>query len=123
MIVGVVNPDRQAIVYLRVRGPGGHEEEVEAVIDTGFIDYLTLPSALIARLALTLGGSTQAMLADGHSIPLDVYTAVVVWDGEPRSVPVLEIEGGTLVGMSLLLGYAVRLEARDGGRVTIEALP
>jgi hypothetical protein len=38
-------------------------------------------------------------------------------------VPVLEIEGGTLVGMSLLLGYAVRLEARDGGQVTIEALP
>ena len=36
MITGTVTAYREAIIRLNVRGPGGEEKTVEAVIDTGF---------------------------------------------------------------------------------------
>ena len=36
MITGTVTSHREAIIRLIVRGPSGQEEEIEAVIDTGF---------------------------------------------------------------------------------------
>ena len=36
MIAGVVTNDRQAVIHLTVRGPAGQEQEIEAIIDTGF---------------------------------------------------------------------------------------
>ena len=36
MITGTVTAYREAIIRLSVRGPGGEEKTVEAVIDTGF---------------------------------------------------------------------------------------
>jgi predicted aspartyl protease len=42
MITGLVNPDYEAVIRLRIQGPGGHEREIDAVIDTGFNGYLTL---------------------------------------------------------------------------------
>ena len=49
MITGVVNADREAIIRLEVRGPALQVEVVDAVIDTGFDGWLTLPLALISR--------------------------------------------------------------------------
>jgi len=43
MISGVVTGDRQAVIRLTVRGPTGQEQEIEAVIDTGFDGCLSLP--------------------------------------------------------------------------------
>lgn len=36
MITGVVTGDRQAVIYLMVRGSAGQGQEIEAIIDTGF---------------------------------------------------------------------------------------
>ncbi len=36
MIRGMVNLRREAIVPVRVRGPGGAERDVDAVVDSGF---------------------------------------------------------------------------------------
>jgi len=36
MISGLVTGDRQALIHLTVRGPTGQEQEIEAIIDTGF---------------------------------------------------------------------------------------
>ena len=43
MIEGAVNAARQAVVGLPLRGPSGRALEVEAVVDTGFDRFLTLP--------------------------------------------------------------------------------
>jgi clan AA aspartic protease len=123
VIIGTINPFREAVLLLKVRGPGGLEGEVEAVIDTGFTDYLTLPPALTAHLGLRLDGAMLVTLADGSTVRVAVYTATVVWDNRLRTVPVIQVDGGSLVGMSLLYGSAVRLEVVDGRQVTIEALP
>jgi clan AA aspartic protease len=119
MISGVVTPYREAVIRLRVRGPAGQEEEIDAVIDTGFNRYLTLPSSLVALLALPFEAPTQAMLADGQIVPMDYYRASIAWDGRDRQILVLEADGDPLVGMSLLYGYDLRVRVVDGGLVTI----
>ncbi len=55
-----------ATVHLFVRGPHGQEEDIEAVIDTGFNGFLTLSPALVRRLALPHLGQSRAVLASGQ---------------------------------------------------------
>jgi hypothetical protein len=50
MISSAVTDNRQAAIYLTVRNPAGQEQEIEAIIDTGFGGWLTLPSFLVSRL-------------------------------------------------------------------------
>ena len=81
MISGFINTSLEAIIRLVVYGMNGQEHEVEAVIDTGFTGFLTLPSARIASLGLTWRGREQGILADGNMQVFDVYAATVIWDG------------------------------------------
>ena len=52
MIRGVVNARHEAVVRLRVRGPGGVESEVDVIVDSGFTSSLTLPMAMATALGL-----------------------------------------------------------------------
>ena len=122
MITGVVTDDRQAIIHLMVRGPTGQEQEIEAIIDTGFDGWLSLPSSLIVRLGLLWRRRGRALLADGRESVFDIYEATVVWDGEVRRIPVDEAETAPLVGMSLLEGYELIVQVRSGGNVIIKTL-
>ena len=122
MIQGIVTPEREAVIRLTVRGgPQGQEQEVEAVIDTGFNDYLTLPPYLVAALGLPFAAPTRATLADGSEVEMNYHRATVVWGGALRYVLVLACEGGSLVGMSLLYGHEMYVHVVDGGLVTIKA--
>ncbi|MDE0077707.1 MAG: hypothetical protein OXO50_09320 [Caldilineaceae bacterium] len=56
MIEGRVNANDEAMIHLVLRGFAGEEQTVEAIIDTGFTGYLTLPAALIAWLGLSWAG-------------------------------------------------------------------
>jgi clan AA aspartic protease len=122
MIIGVMTANREAVIHMLVRGSRGQERQVEAVIDTGFTGFLTLPVELITDLALSFAGTTQATLGDGSEVHMDAFEATVLWDHQERSVVVLAAEGGALVGMAMLSGYRVTLEVKDGGSVIIEAL-
>ena len=62
------------------------------------------------------------MLADGREVSVDVYEAVVDWDGQLRQVPVLATGSEPLVGMMLLTGYELSIQVRIGGTVRIAAL-
>ena len=53
MITRMVNTNREAIIQLVALGPHGHQQEIEAVIDTGFTGFLTMPPALVAVLGLS----------------------------------------------------------------------
>ena len=122
MITGLVTSAREAVVGLAVRGSEEREEEVEAIIDTGFNGFLTLPPTLIVNLALPFAGTTRATLGNGSEAQMDIYEAQVLWEGQERSILVLEAEGNALLGMSMLADCQVTIEVRDGGAVVIETL-
>ena len=122
MITGLVTPNREAVIRLPVRGEDTRADTVDAIIDTGFAGYLTLPTRLVTDLDLTFAGATRAVLADGSEVQLAVFEAVVVWDDQERRVLALATRGSALVGMSLLSGSRVTLDVHAGGLVTVEAL-
>jgi len=123
MITGTVTPHREAIVSFVVRGPDGQEREIQAVIDTAFNGSLTLPAHVIAALGLSRLGFGRVLLADGGEEYLDIYEAVVMWDGRSRVVEVDGAETDALVGMALLDGHELRIAVVVGGTVRIDALP
>ena len=77
MIEGVVQ-GREARVRLEIQGPSGRKREIEAIVDTGFTSWLTLPLAEIEALDLTWKSSCKGILADGSECLYDIYEVVVV---------------------------------------------
>jgi clan AA aspartic protease len=122
MITGVVKSD-EGRVRLKIKGLRGREREIEAVIDTGYSEWLTLPPEVVAALALRWQSLDRGTLADGSECLFDVYVARVLWDGKVRRILVDEADTDPLVGMALLRGYELKMQVRSSGRVTIKRLP
>lgn len=122
MIAGVVNSNLEATVRLLIRGLGGQEQEIDAVIDTGFKGFLTLPPALVRQLNLPHLGQTRVLLANGREEILDLYEVTLLWDGQWRAVEADAADTDALVGMSLFYRHSVYVEAIEGGQVRIEGL-
>jgi clan AA aspartic protease len=121
MRAGIVR-SREARLRLKARGPGGRTREIESVIDTGYTGMLTLPPGLVRQLRLRWHSHGRGILADGSECLFHVYEALLVWDRRPRRVLVDEADTDPLVGMSLLEGYKLTVEGREGGKVEIKRL-
>ena len=121
MITGTVNADYEAVIRLFVQGPAGPAHEVDAIIDTGFNGFLTLPPALVTTLGLMRRSRGRALLANGSEELFDIYGVTVLWDGQQRYVEADAVETTPLVGMSLLDGYDLYIQVADGGQVVIQA--
>ena len=91
-------------------------------MDTGFSGSLTLPPAIISTLGLPFRSRGSAILADGNQAQFDIYAATVIWDGTPRVILVEAAETDPLIGMGLLYGFNINIQAIDGGAVKIERL-
>lgn len=117
-----MNSAYEAVVTLQLLGPAGQTREIDAVIDTGFNGFLTLPTAMVAELGLPFGGHSRATLADGSEIAFDVWSVTVLWNGEARSVEADEADATPLVGMLLLDNHSLYVEIADGGRVAIQSM-
>ena len=121
MIEGRVNVAREAVVPLSPHNPEARTVEVEAVIDTGFTGFLTLPPVLVTDLALPFVTSGWATLGDGSQIQFDTYRVTLLWEGQPREVLVDEADTAPLLGMALLHRHTLFIEVESGGRVVIQA--
>ena len=121
MIEGAVNANLEAVVTLPLQDSSGQTREVEAVVDTGFNGYLTLPPMLMEDLDLPVVGDSEATLADGSQAAFDVYGVTVLWDGQPMYVETGAVGGEPLVGMALLDRHNLNIDVEDGGRVVIQA--
>ena len=121
MIQGVVNAAYEAVIPLTVRGPAGQTQDIEAVIDTGFTGFLTLPSGVVMELGLPFVNTGQAALADGSQVTFDVFHAAVVWDGQRISVEAAAADTIPLVGMRLLDRHNLNIDVKTGGSVVIQA--
>ena len=116
----------EAEVALTVMGYTGVSERVTFLIDTGATGEITLPQATIARLDLPLVayGSADAsvVLADGTVGVARVHTARVLWHDRLRDVEVINLGSDPLIGMGLLRGSNLSIDAAPGGLVTITEL-
>jgi clan AA aspartic protease len=122
MITGVVNVNGEAIVRIVIGDLGKQRVVVDAIIDTGYTGFLTLPPSTIAELNLLWRGSEEGVLGDGSTQRFDVYSATVIWDGEFRTIKINESNTNSLMGVGLLYGYEVCIKTINGGMVTIKAL-
>ena len=121
MIEGVVNARNEAVIRLALHGPTGQSREVDAVIDTGYSEYLTLPPTVVTALGLPFVGFMRASLADGSEVPFNLYAVTVLWDDDPIDVNAYQSNSIPLVGMALLRGHNLNIDVERGGRVVIQA--
>ena len=77
MMTGVVTAAREAVLQVHVQGPAG-QTTLEAVLDTGFTGFLTLPMAVVMTLGLPFAGTARATLSDGSEVAIGVFAATVV---------------------------------------------
>ena len=119
---GVVNQQYEATLPLVVGNAGGKRQLINAVIDTGFNGFLTLPSSIITTLNLPWNASEIVTLGDGNETIFDLYALIIIWDGKYREIDVAESETEPLIGMSLLSGYQLQVEIKQGGIVSIKEL-
>jgi clan AA aspartic protease len=122
VISGTVNSGLEAVVRLSIRGPQG-EIETEAIVDTGFNGTLTLPPGLITKLNLRSTSRSEAVLADGSKVSIDLYEVLVLWNDRLLRIPVGAADSDPLLGMALLYGHEVAIRVLEGGEVFIQGLP
>jgi clan AA aspartic protease len=123
MITGYVDAGLEARIPLYIEDATGQLQPIEVVVDTGFTGFLAVPLALIASLALPWQFQQHVMLGDGSIQLLDVYSAVIIWDTQSRTVHVTAVDPTPLVGMKLLEGSELRIRVRAGDVVLIDDLP
>lgn len=122
MIAGTVNASSEAIIHLLVCGSDGLDQEIDAIIDTGFSGSLTLPSSVIAALGLPFRRRARAILADGNASLFNIFEATILWDGKSRRIGVHAADTDPLIGMTLLHGYQLTVQVIENGKVIIEQL-
>lgn len=61
----------------------------------------------------------QSFFVDGSECVFNVYEAVLVWDGNFHTIPIDEADSEALIGMSLMEGYQLMVQAFEGGHVEL----
>ncbi len=123
MITGTVTDDREIVIQLQALAADQSLVSFEAVVDTGFNGFLTLPIDVLNTLEASAAGTRRAELGDGNLVEMDVYFVKVKWRDEERELLALQADTTPLVGMSLLWGSRVVFDAQDGGAVRIDTIP
>ncbi|MBI2808362.1 MAG: clan AA aspartic protease [Planctomycetes bacterium] len=123
MIPGVVTSKLEATVRFHILGANGQSQAIDAIVDTGFEGFLSLPSVTVASLGLPWIYQDRTELIDARTIPIDIHSAVVIWNGKLRSIDVQALGGCNLIGMRLLAGHDLAIRVTDGGAVSIDGIP
>jgi clan AA aspartic protease len=122
MMFGRVNDNCEAIIKIAVGRIGSPKIAIDAVIDTGFTSFLSLPLAIITDLGLPWHYRDVGTLGDGSEVVFELYKASIIWDGQNQMIDVVASDAEPLVGMSLLYGYDLCIRAVEGGSVTVKPI-
>jgi clan AA aspartic protease len=122
MMQGYVNTNYEAVISLVIKH-SSKLKSINAVIDTGFTGFLSLPQSMIDELELPWSYSDVATLGDGSETLFDIHNANVIWDGQFREIEINSADTDPLLGMKMLRGYRLQVDTVQGGLVTIESLP
>ena len=120
---GVAHDATLPMLTLAVSGENSATVEVDFAIDTGFTEVMTLPPDIIDELNLQFNKEISLTLADGAVYSGAAYTGWVRWHDSVREIEVISVDADPLVGMRLLAGSNLSIDAEPGGTVTITELP
>jgi len=121
MMQGYVNKNYEATILVVVRN-NTKLKSINAVIDTGFTGFLSLPNDIITELDLPWSYRDRGTLGDGSEVLFDIYDAIAIWDGKAKEIEVNSAETDPLIGMSMLRGYRLQVDTIEGGLVIITDL-
>lgn len=94
---------------------GSRRSTIEAVVDTGFSEYLCLARRHRNRMRLNYVGEECFELADGSEVQEPVYQGEVTFDGVRQPVLVtITRSDDTLIGTALLRDKRLTINFRDG---------
>lgn len=124
MISGWINEHREIVFGVQVSNSANRALTtlVEVVLDTGLSEELVLTPDIISTLELTPQGEMPLTLADGEEQIFDFYMASISWHDQERIVAVVEMPSERLIGMNLLWGNRLIVDAALGGEAIIEPL-
>jgi hypothetical protein len=121
MMHGVVNQSCEAILPIVVKN-NSKTQLADAVIGYRLFRLLNLTFLHYCQSELTWKGRGTATLGDGTACIFEVYIAILIWDGQYRTIDINESETVLLIGMQLLRGFDLRIQTIEGGSVKISAL-
>lgn len=122
MISGTVTTNFDPLLPLTLVNEDGIQRHVDAVIDTGFNGWLSIPLDLIEEMQFSWRHKAWVILADDSEAPCDVFDGAVVWDGHTRRIPI-DCGGETpLIGMRLLENHVLQMMVTPNGSLTIDAI-
>ncbi|ARI83287.1 hypothetical protein [Microcystis aeruginosa] len=96
MMQGYINQNYEAMLSLVVR-KGDKLKSINAVIDTGFTGFLSLPIATIRELELSWSYRDRATLGDGSEVLFDICDGMVIWGGQYREIEINAAETAILI--------------------------
>ncbi|MCY3692819.1 MAG: hypothetical protein OXI54_01365 [Chloroflexota bacterium] len=122
MHYGTVVNGSEPTIDLTMISINGESVEVEFAVDTGFTDDVTLPFDIIEQLNLPINRDVQLVMADGAVYVGQAYTGWVLWHERVRRIDVISVDSTPLIGMRLLSGSNLSVDAEPDGLVTITEL-
>lgn len=123
MHYGIVNIYLEPSIPLTALYLNSEGESINFTIDTGFTEEIALPPDIIEQLDLPQEKDDVVLtLADGTDRALTVHTGWVEWHGQIREVDVISADTTPLLGMKMLSGSNLNVDATPGGAVIITEL-
>lgn len=125
VLAGRVEPVNilEARITVAVAGPSMEFWEVEAVIDTGFSGWLTLPEVAVRELGLQIYRRRRVRIADNRVTWMLTYRAVAQWQGRQIDILVHQTENPRpLLGTAMLEHCRLTVDMQEGGPVAVTPL-
>ena len=125
VLAGRVEPVNilEARISVAVAGPSWEFWEVEAVIDTGFSGWLTLPAVAVRELDLQIYRRRRVRIADNQVTWMPTYRAVAQWQGQQIGILVHQTENPRpLLGTAMLEHCRLTVDMQEGGPVAVTPL-
>ena len=93
----------------------GTRQDIEAWVDTAFNGGLALPRAVAAGLGLPQEACTDAVLADGRTVAVELFGCYLDWFGGTYQTQVVTGEAAyPLLGTQLLAGRRLVIDYAAG---------
>jgi clan AA aspartic protease len=115
-VIGRVDGHLRALIRVPVGAlRDGPRQEVEAWVDTAFNGGLTVSRSLVAGLGLPQEASTEAVLADGRTVTVEMFGCYIDWFGGTFQTQAVAGDAVyPLLGTQLLAGRRLTIDYATG---------